>query len=167
MIPSALTVDDANAVKCELAGEVLRSSGTLRLRVSGWSMLPTVLPGDTLVIERIDRETAQEGDIVLFARDRRFFVHRVVSKPTERAIPDATLLTRGDAMPAADAPVAGGDLLGKVCYIIRNGRCIEPSRTLRLPQRAVAALAQRSLLAARVVVGVHSVRQCLQPASQI
>ena len=70
----------AYALKCELAGEVLRSSGTLRLRAMGWSMLPTVWPGDTLVIERIHSDAVSEGDIVLFGRDRRVFAHRVVAK---------------------------------------------------------------------------------------
>src|ERR1700758_403813 len=71
---------DAHALKCELAGEVLRSSGKLRLRVTGCSMLPAVWPGDTLFVERTTRESVEEGDIVLYERDRRFFVHRVVRK---------------------------------------------------------------------------------------
>jgi len=39
---------ETHALKCELAGEVLRSSGRLRLKVSGSSMLPVIRPGDTL-----------------------------------------------------------------------------------------------------------------------
>ena len=35
-------------LNASLASEVLRSSGSLHLRVTGWSMLPTVWPGDTL-----------------------------------------------------------------------------------------------------------------------
>ena len=68
---------ELHALKCELAGEVLRSSGRLRLRVTGWSMLPAIFPGDTLVIERANGESLGKGDIVLFHRDRRLFVHRV------------------------------------------------------------------------------------------
>ncbi len=81
---AAPSLGNANALKCELAGEVLRSSGTLRLRVTGWSMLPTVMPGDTLVIEHVSSDAVSEGDIVLFVRDRRFFVHRVVTKGVAR-----------------------------------------------------------------------------------
>jgi signal peptidase I len=150
------TARDLNALKCELAGEVLRSSGSLRLRVTGWSMLPTVMPGDTLLIDRIDSAAVSEGDIVLYGRDRRFFVHRVVAKSQPQK---AEFVTRGDAMPSNDPPVPQSDLLGRVSFILRNGKCIEPRRTLRLPERAVASIVQRSTFAARVVVGVHGLRQ--------
>lgn len=99
----------AHTVKCELAGEVLASSGTLRLRATDWSMLPTVWPGDVLLIERANSEVVSEADIVLFGRDRRLFVHRVVRKIPE----DSKIPTRGDAMPRLDPPVVEGDLMGK------------------------------------------------------
>ena len=74
--------DAAHSVKCDLAGEVLRSSGRLRLRVTGWSMLPTVMPGDTLIVERVSGEVSR-GEIVLFSRNQRLFAHRVVSTPVD------------------------------------------------------------------------------------
>jgi signal peptidase I len=159
MILSAPILGERNALKCELASEVLCSSGTVRLRVTGWSMLPTVMPGDTLVIARIQGESVTEGDIVLFGRDRRFFVHRVITKGRTQ---DAGFVTRGDAMPAPDPPVSQSDLLGRVSFILRNGKCIEPSRSPRLSERAIAALVQRSTLAARVIVGVHGMRRTSQ-----
>jgi len=147
-----------HAAKCELAGEVLRSSGRLRLGVTGWSMLPSVRPGDTLVIESADEGAVSEGDIVLFMRERRLCVHRVVKK--NRALAGTTILTRGDAMQRPDPPVSDCDLLGKVTSIVRNGKHIEP-QTPRLAQRAVSALVRNSEFAARVVVGVHGMRQKL------
>jgi signal peptidase I len=149
-----------HSVKCELAGEVLRSSGTLCLRVTGWSMLPSVWPGDTLVVESATSETVADGDIVLFGRDRRLFAHRVVSQSKKQKA--SKILTRGDAMPQPDPPVAEDELLGKVSYIVRDGKCIEPSRSLRFSERAVAALVRRSQVAARVVVGVHGMRQTVK-----
>ena len=160
MNSSAPFVDHAHAIKCELASEVLRSSGSLRLRVTGWSMLPSVWPGDTLVIEKTDSDTVSEGDIVLFGRDRRLFAHRVVTK--RRSLGDSQVVTRGDAMPVTDAPVSQDELLGKVTFILRNGRCMEPSKSLGFSERAVAALVQRSAIAARIVLGVHGVHQALE-----
>jgi signal peptidase I len=157
MKPLPPSFDDVHAVKCELAGEILRSSGTLRLKVMGWSMLPAVWPGDTLVIERVASAAISEGDIVLFGRDRRLFAHRVVE--TSSPPGNAQLLTRGDAMPQPDQPVGDRDLLGKVTYIVRNGKWIEPSRVPRFSERAVAALVRSSEIAARVVVGVHGTCQ--------
>jgi signal peptidase I len=149
--------DDAHAIKCQLAAEVLRSSGTLRLQVTGWSMLPSVWPGDTLLVDRANSSAVSEGDMVLFARDRRLFAHRVVSKrghhEDSRVV--TQIVTRGDAMPAPDSPVSDRELLGKVSSILRNGQWIKPRRSLRFAERAVAALVRSSEIAARVVVGMH------------
>jgi hypothetical protein len=155
MMLLSATLGETHAVKCELAREVLRSSGRLRLRVTGWSMLPTVWPGDTLMIERVDSKAVSEGDIVLCARSRRFSAHRVVAKSPK----DSTILTRGDAMTQSDPPVSNRDLLGKVALIERNGKLIEPNRTLRMSERVVSGLVRHSGIAARVVVGVHDMRQ--------
>jgi signal peptidase I len=150
-------LNESHALKCELACEVLRSSGRLRLQVTGRSMLPTILPGDVLVIDRATVDKVSKGDVVLFRRDRRFVVHRVVTKSAEHS--DGAILTQGDAMPTPDMPVSDGALMGKVSFIIRNGRCIEPSRVLGIPERAVAAIVQRSAVAARVVVGIYGLRR--------
>src|SRR5215469_1498253 len=123
-------MSESDAIKCELAAEVLRSSGTLRLRVTGWSMLPTVWPGDTLLIERVDPKAVPEGDIVLFGRDRRLFAHRVLKN--ERSV----LVTRGDSMRTPDSPVDETEFLGRVSSIVRNGKWIKPRRTLRVQKRA-------------------------------
>lgn len=144
--------EETHAIKCDLAVEVLRSSGRLRLRVTGSSMLPSVWPGDTLLIDRVSAEDISKGEIVLYGRDRRLFVHRVVKTAVNR---DSTILTRGDAMPQTDPPVLSKQLLGKVSFIVRDGRLIEPRRNISFPQRAVAALARNLGIATRIVVGVH------------
>ncbi len=147
--------NDAHALQCELASEVLRSSGSLRLGVTGWSMFPMLWPGDTLMIEQTTSDTIDPGDIVLFARDRRFFVHRVVAKNAA----EQSIQTRGDAMAQLDPPVLNRELLGRVVSILRNGKCIEPSRKIDVAKRSVAALVRHSEAAARVVVTVHGMLQ--------
>jgi len=149
----APTADANQAAKHQLAAEVLRSSGGLRLQATGWSMLPTIFPGDTLMIERADCTDAVEGDIVLCAREDRFAIHRVLDKNAD------TILTRGDAMPRPDPPVENRDLLGKVTFILRNGKQIVPARSLSFPQRAGATLVRRSHFAARVLMKVHQLQQ--------
>ena len=145
--------DRAHALKCEMAGEVLRSSGRLRLGVTGWSMLPSIWPGDTLELESAQADEVREGDIVLFGRDKRLFAHRVVK--TDRN----AFVTRGDAMRCPDLPVDAGDLLGRVTGIMRDGKRIEPSRNPRLSLRAIARIARFSDFGARVVVGIHGMFQ--------
>jgi signal peptidase I len=147
---------EAGTVKCELAAAVLRSSGRLRLGVMGWSMFPSVQPGDILIAERAVGDAVTEGDIVLFSRDRRLFAHRVVGRKNGAQGP--IVLTRGDTMAADDAPVNEDELLGRVSLVVRDGMCFEPRKNLRLRDRAVAALVKRSQIAARVVVGIHGLR---------
>jgi len=149
--------DESHALKCEMAAEVLRSSGTLRLRVTGWSMLPAVWPGDVLIVERVEPAGVAEGDIVLFVRHRRLIAHRVVKNHS------STMLTRGDSMQATDSPVSDNEFLGRVTSIVRNDRNIEPSKALGSGQRGIAALVRRSDVAAGVVVRV---RGLLQTSSQ-
>jgi signal peptidase I len=148
---------ELHALKCELAGEVLRSSGRLHLRVMGWSMLPAIFPGDTLVIEPANSESVGKGDIVMFHRDRRLFVHRVSGK--SGSAPHLQVVTQGDGMPNPDPPVFSSQLLGRVSFIVRDGRGLEPAKIQGLPMRAVAALVRRSSSVARVVVGVHKMSQ--------
>ena len=148
-----VTINESHALKCEMAAEVLRSSGTLRLRVMGWSMLPTVWPGDTLIVERVDSAEVTEGDIILFGRDRRLFAHRVVKNHSSK------MLTRGDSMPASDSPVCENEFLGRVSSIVRNGKPIKPRRSLHTSERAIASLVQKSEIAARVVASVHGLIQ--------
>ena len=145
--PSSAT--ETHALKCELASDVLRSFGRLRLKVSGCSMLPAIWPGDTLELEHTTGTEISEGEIVLFGRDRRLFAHRVL-KTSEN-----TIVTRGDARPRVDPVVAEDQLLGRVAYIVRDGKCIQPSRRLSVSQRAVATVVRSSDFAARVVVGIH------------
>ena len=155
--------DLTHSLKCELASESLRLSGSLRLKVRGWSMLPTIWPGDTLVISRLDGRELVQGDIALFQRESRFIVHRVLSKSTSNI---KQVLTRGDAMLQHDAPVATDDLLGQVDFILRNGRKVEPSRNLGLTQCAVAGLAQRSEVGARVIVGIQQLCGAFQTSKE-
>jgi hypothetical protein len=132
-------------------------------------MLPTIMPGDTLKVERISSQAACEGDIVLFGRDRRLFAHRVVSKGRES--PLQGIVTRGDAMATVDPPVLDRDLLGRVVLIVRNGKCLDPKRRHLLPQRAVTtvvrALVRQSSFAARVVVGLPEIRDFLEIACRL
>ena len=149
--------DKAHALKCELAMETLRAERRLKIRVTGWSMLPTIWPGDTLVIEQSDPAAVGEGDIVLFDWDQRLIAHRVVAKKGD--LEPWEILTQGDSMKTSDPCIAPNKILGRVSFIIRNRKLVKPRRTLRISERAVAALARHSVMVSRVLVGVHSFRQ--------
>lgn len=151
MTSAATALEEAGSVKRELAREQLLTSGTVQLRVLGWSMLPIIWPGDELVIERIASHDVVNGDIVLFAAGSRFVAHRVVN----RSAGAPTIQTQGDAIRQADAPVSHSELLGRLAFILRDGKCIDPGKTVGFRKRAAAAVFRRSEIAARLVVGVH------------
>ncbi|MGA8762197.1 MAG: S24/S26 family peptidase [Candidatus Sulfotelmatobacter sp.] len=142
-------VDSPTALKCALAAEVLRSFGMVRFVATGWSMLPTVWPGDTLVVERVHGGEVRLGDIVLAGREGRFCAHRVVA--TAGSHPTRQWITQGDGMPAPDAPMAESDLLGRVVYLIRAGRLLE-APAMSAVHRLVARAVRQSTFAARVLV---------------
>ena len=143
----------AEAVKCELAAECLRASELLRLGVRGWSMVPTIWPDDVLMIEKITPAGVSQGDLVLFGDEGRFFVHRVVNANRFAC----AIQTRGDAMPRPDSPMDTDDLLGRVTFIVRGGRMLEPNANPGWASRAFAFLFQRSAVAARVIARAHSI----------
>jgi hypothetical protein len=85
-------------------------------------MLPTLWPGDLLTIAARSIDQVQAGDVVLYMRENRFFVHRVLRKENQNSV--HFLLTRGDAMPEPDAHVTADELLGKVISVAHNDKTI-------------------------------------------
>ena len=155
--------DEFNALKRDLASEVLRSSGSLRLRVSGWSMLPLIGPGDVIVIEHLKETDIEVGDIVVFRLESRFVAHRVLEK-NGRALSD-WILTQGDALATPDAPIKRHQILGKVSSVLRRGRCFDPTNSRRRREQVLATLLRRSPRTARAMARVHGVLQRLSKSS--
>jgi len=95
--------------------------GRACLRVQGSSMLPWVRPGDVVFAERAACDEVRCGDVVLFARDGRLFVHRLVEKRGGH-LPE--IVTKGDAHRHADSSLSGGDILGRIVWIHRGRKSI-------------------------------------------
>jgi signal peptidase I len=138
------------ALECELAAEVLRSAGRLRLRATGASMLPAVWPGDILSVHSHGVMAVLPGDIVLFGREGRLVAHRVVG----RTICQDTiqLVTRGDSVEGSDAPVSSHELLGRVTAIERGSRQLIPAQSVG--SRLISWILCRSGLATRMLLRV-------------
>jgi hypothetical protein len=128
-------------LKQELMLDALRRHGSCRLRVSGTSMLPTLWPGDVVSIESRRLSELRVGDIVLYDRCGRFFLHRLVALPAERF--PGRLVTRGDSMPQADPAVRVESVLG-VLATVRRGEDwkVVPGTMPRMSRLAAALLAR-------------------------
>ena len=110
-------------VKLDLATEVLASFGRATLPVTGSSMFPSMQPGDILEIRRATCPVPT-GEVVVFLRQARLVVHRVVGQTGDLYI------TRGDRLRFPDAPVHAAAILGRVTAIERRARRISPRLTV-------------------------------------
>ncbi len=112
----------------ELAEEVVRTFGEVRLRVIGTSMVPSLHPGDFVSIHRASLLEISPGEIVLFFQNGRFVVHRVVDRKGTSGADSSgepCLITRGDRVRHDDPPVSSTELLGRVVSIERGNRKVE------------------------------------------
>ena len=91
-------------------------------------MLPTLWPGDVLTVQSVRPEQVEPGEIVLYMRRDRFFIHRIVSADLKRD--KAFLVTRGDCMFEDDPPVDRSELLGRIVEVRRAGSKFIPGRKL-------------------------------------
>lgn len=105
------------------------------LRVTGWSMFPTLRQGD--VLRLLPANAAEPGDLVLFRHDRRLVCHRVISAMSEDVV-----RTRGDAARGDGELVQRKDLVGKVAEIVRGGTFIDPRE---FPAATIVARIGRSI----------------------
>jgi len=145
-----------NAVKRELAENVLRSFGSVRLRLRGFSMFPALWPGDLLLIRRQPIGEVSPGDIVLYVRDGRFVTHRVMLRSNH---PDSVaLVTRGDAAPVEDPAVTASEYRGKVSAIFRCGKWIDASTRPSVGTQTAVALASCCRRVAAALVRLRAMR---------
>lgn len=112
-----------NRVRLDLAIEVLREFGELRFVARGASMLPSIRPGDMLVVRQARVDEIRMGDVVLYVRNECFYAHRAICLDSQ-----LRLTTRGDALAQADPLIDESELLGLVTAVIRG------LKTIRLTQ---------------------------------
>lgn len=132
------------AVWCELVSGVARSTGEVRLKVGGGSMLPILWPGDLVIVRRCEFTELKPGQIILHGREQRLTLHRI------KRITGEQVITRGDSLRDYDPPVKPADILGQVDSISRGGRSVSPQ--LKLWQRVIASLLRQSHFLRRLTV---------------
>jgi hypothetical protein len=121
----------AEAVKCALFAQIVSRHGRAKLKALGTSMIPSIWPGDTLIVERQEMPGLLAGDIAVYMRHGRLFAHRVMRVAHE---PVLSLVTRGDAMADDDPLVLSDEVIGRVVTIVPG-----PRLTYRI-KRTLAAL---------------------------
>ena len=111
-------------------------------------MLPAIWPGDTVTVQRQDSGELQTGQVILFSRNGRLTVHRVIGVASEHVV------TRGDSLPSCDSPVQWTEVVGKVVGIRRNGRAVKVQPSIL--QRITASMLRRSAWCTRLFIHLSS-----------
>ena len=111
----------------ESVADKVRVGGSATIRVVATSMFPWIRPGDQAFIRRYDFSQINSGDVILYERANRLFIHRVIRRITRPGLGgDVTLLVvKGDALDRPDAPVSAKEFLGRAIRIHRGKRHID------------------------------------------
>ena len=125
----------------ELLEETLNRGHSIRFRAPGDSMYPTICEGDVITVMPIETASITIGDIILYRHKSGVTAHRVIRitkrdahhsqhsalRPqTSDLRPQSYFILRGDAAVVFDDPVSADQILGKVSFVERNGRRIDP-----------------------------------------
>jgi signal peptidase I len=126
-------------IAADFVPEVLAREGGVWVSVKSSSMAPLVHEGDALRLVSFVPERVREGALVAFRRDGVLVVHRVLADGP------GGLVTKGDALLDADAPVQWAAVVARVAAIrTRGGRVLDlERRPWPVVGRMLAAFARR------------------------
>jgi len=111
-------------------------------------MVPALWPGDLVTVKRCNPSDLGPESIVVFRQNDRLVTHRLVRHEGD------CIVTRGDARPRLDAPVAHAEIVGCVESVTRNGHAVNPK--FSLGRRAMAIVLRRSEWCTRFYLRVSS-----------
>jgi signal peptidase I len=103
----------------ELFLAALTEGKDVRLHVDGMSMVPTLKPGDTIVVRQVAPHLLEMGDLVVVHREHDLVTHRLVRQK------EGQWLTKGDNSHYLDPPITAEMILGKVIAIERKDTGID------------------------------------------
>jgi hypothetical protein len=136
-----------------------RTRRSVRLRVYGESMLPSLWPGDVVEIENCSLEEMVPGEIVLAERGGQLFLHRLM----HASVRDGFLL-RGDSMPGSDPEFPREALLGRL--VAERSFAGRPAGGPAVAfSRAAGILFCYSTMARRVALKLHQRRAAAREMS--
>src|SRR2546426_273461 len=99
----------------DLAADLLRRGGPLRIKARGASMVPFLWDGDVVLVVPSTGTEVGVGDVICYETSPgRLFLHRVIERRRERFV------AKGDALTSTDA-IDRRQILGKAVAIERRG----------------------------------------------
>jgi ribosomal protein S18 acetylase RimI-like enzyme len=98
--------------------DLLFRARAIRLRVTGWSMYPTLWPGDRLTAELVFPAHLRVGDVLLIHHRGRVICHRLIAIQETGA--DPRLVTKGDGQSGRGDMTRPDQVLGRVVAVRRR-----------------------------------------------
>ncbi len=115
--PAVISIREQGAL--ELIRALLQQGVTVRMKVSGVSMLPFLRGGDLVEISPLHEKKLKKGDIILFCDQQgNPLVHRLHRRRYSSKI--LYLQTKGDACAGYDPPVPINQVVGRIQRIITD-----------------------------------------------
>lgn len=107
----------------EMSAEGLAKTGSLKVYINGSSMLPSLRPGDYVLVEACQAGSLRPGEILVARREADLVTHRLLGQAAQG------WLLKGDASALADEPIPAEAILGRVVALVRDGKQISLDRT--------------------------------------
>ena len=127
----------------ELWEQLLFEHGTYWGKVVSDSMYPVIKKGYRVLVEKCSSEKVRFGDIVVFKRNGRLFIHRVLGKYDLAG--ERYFLEKGDATLFASR-IHASDVIGRVCTIKNSAKAVRTtSGRGRILQLVLAFISYSSL----------------------
>jgi hypothetical protein len=140
-----------------LVRDLVRKTGRARVRATGTSMVPSIWPGDELLIQNTSAPLIP-GQVVAWQANQRIFIHRVIE------VNRNTVLTRGDRHHIPDPPFSPDQLLGVVTHVIRNDVPAVLSTRLSYTARLLRFISRLSDWPAFLLVIARAQRRSSRPS---
>jgi len=102
--------------------DLLKRGNSAEISASGYSMFPTLRPGDRVLVSPIkENELSAPGDILIINEDDNLVLHRLIEIRRYKES-NKVFITRGDCMSESDSPVRGDQIVGIAHSFIRNDK---------------------------------------------
>ncbi|MDO9153865.1 MAG: signal peptidase I [Paludibacter sp.] len=106
----------------DFAETLLEDNNSIRFRMKGFSMYPTLKEGDVGLVEKCSANDLKKGDIVVFKSYENLVAHRLIKIKNQNGI--RIFIAKGDKNPTTDKPFTAEKLIGKLVSFQRNNKTI-------------------------------------------
>lgn len=151
----------SNNALLEILQEALSKTKSIRLRVKGFSMFPSIRDNDTVTVSPLNGCASYMGLPVAFINPHngKLVIHRVIQQHQDRVV------IKGDSILSIDGFILRKNILGVVTKLERNNRCVRFSIVC---QRTLITFCNRTnIFAILFYIGMRLPRVIRQAIKQI